>query len=192
MLEQRKMMTVSAVSSDSFGKLSVACNDAADNITVYQSGVNVLVKSTNPTGAVTTWNMGSAIRSMEIRTAGGDDMVTNNTNLPSNIYGGSGNDFMAYTTVVNGATNMDIAQRGANNCFILASMVAVASRGVDIGSRITYSGNGNYNVALFRKTGSVYTATSVSMQSGGAGCTPKLSFQRARNRSHVGYSQFDR
>lgn len=78
--------------------------------------------------------------------------------------GGSGNDFNAYTTVVSGATNLDIAQGGSNNCFILASMGAAASRGVDIGSRITYSGNGNYNVALFRKAGRSYTPTSVSVQ----------------------------
>ena len=330
MLEQRKMMTVSAISADVYGKLSVTCNDSADNITVYQSGTNVLVKSTTPTGAVTTWNMGSTIRNLEIRTAGGDDIVTNNTNLPSSIYGGagidqliggsnidwlygeagndtlrgnggndilgggpdndslygnagadylygedgndtmlggggddylsggnglnwmagddaggamivdgvlagndqlyggpsndtlrgdygddrlygaagndyldggagndrlfggdgydslygqagddfldsgsksgeyadggSGNDFNAYTTVINGATNLDVAQGGSNNCFILASMGAVASRGVDIGSRISYAGNGNYNVALFRKIGSSYSATTVSVQ----------------------------
>lgn len=330
LLEQRKMMTVSAISADSFGKLSISCNDSADNITVYQSGASVMVKSTTPTGGVTTWNMGSTIRNMEIRTAGGDDIVTNNTNLPSNIYGGagsdqlfggssvdwlygdagidtlkgnggndvlwggtekdmlygnagadylygedgddtmyggggddylsggnglnwmagddasgasivdgvmagndqlyggpsndtlrgdygddrlygavgndyldggtgndklfggdgndslygqggddfldsgsrageyaeggSGNDFSAYVTTVGGASNLDIAQGGSNNCFILASMGAAASRGVDMGTRITYAGNGNYNVALFRKSGSSYVATTVSVQ----------------------------
>ena len=95
---------------------------------------------------------------------GGDDFMDTGSKTSEYADGGLGNDFNAYRTVVNGATSMDIAQGGANNCFILASMGAVASRGVDIGSRITYSGNSNYNVALFRKTGSTYTATSVSVQ----------------------------
>ena len=78
--------------------------------------------------------------------------------------GGDGYDFNAFTTVVNGATNSDIAQGNSNNCFILSSMGTAATRGVNMASRITYAGNGLYNVALFQRSSTgTYTPTTVSV-----------------------------
>ncbi|WP_254506661.1 calcium-binding protein [Anatilimnocola floriformis] len=76
--------------------------------------------------------------------------------------GDEGNDFNAYRPVINGATFNDIAQGNSNNCFILSSMGDAAQNGVDMASRITYTGNGNYNVSLFRRSSTgTYTATTI-------------------------------
>lgn len=93
----------------------------------------------------------------------GDDFLDPGSNSES-ATGGDGNDFYGYTTVVGGAGTEDIAQGGSNNCFILASMGAAASRGVDMASRIKYEGDCWYSVSLFKmsSTGG-YTPTKVDV-----------------------------
>ena len=100
-LEQRQMMTITSMAVDSAGTLNIRCNDAADNITVYQSGASTLVQSVSPTGGTTVSNMGTGVKFLDIRTFGGNDTVNNNTNLRSSIWGGSGED------TLNGGSNID-------------------------------------------------------------------------------------
>ena len=90
-LESRKLMTVSSV-LDPSGVLNIRGDNTADNITVYQSGANTLVRSINSNGVVRTLNMGSNVKSLDIRTFGGNDFVTNNTNHLAVIFGGAGHD----------------------------------------------------------------------------------------------------
>ncbi len=52
---------------------------------------------------------------------------------------------------MNGAVTGDISQGNTGTCFVLAAMGAVASRGTDLSSMISYAGFGNYNVSLFTK-----------------------------------------
>lgn len=94
----------------------------------------------------------------------GDDFLDAGSAAEVNIDGGDGNDFNAFKPVINGASFNDIAQGGSNNCFILASMSAAAARGVDLASRITYTGNGLYSVALFKKElDGRYTPTTINV-----------------------------
>ncbi|MEZ6102613.1 MAG: calcium-binding protein [Pirellulaceae bacterium] len=326
-LEHRQMMTVTSIFVAENGVLSIGCNDANDNLTVYRSGADTMVQSISPTGASTTWNMGASVRSLNISTKGGSDLVNNNTNLPSTMYGGtgndtlnggsardvifgdagndtlngnggrdllyggignddivggggddsiyggpgndlaygdftsnvqsfngavagndriigndgmdllyggfgndllyghqgedylygqdgndrlfggadydhlmgqngddfldagsnneyaiggSGNDFNAYVTAVNGVAFNDISQGNANNCFILSSMGVAAIRGIDLASRITYVGDGNYNVSLFQRAASgSYTPTTVTVHFDGTllGTDPAAHFR---------------
>lgn len=90
-LETRKLMAVDC-SVDANGILNVRGDDAANKITVLQSGVNTLVRSVDPLGVTKTFNMGSHVQAMDIRTFGGDDIVTNKTSLMAIINGGDGND----------------------------------------------------------------------------------------------------
>ena len=311
-LEDRKLMAISVMTIGNLGDLVIGCDDANDNITVYQSGSNTMVRSINPAGVSTVRNLGPSITKLSIYATGGDDTVNNNTHLPATIYGGNGNDtlkggssadlilgeagndniqgnagrdligggigndtvlggsgdddiygglgddllygddkagaafisgimagndkvfgedgldrvyggsgddllygglgddylygqngndrlfgqdgydhlmgqnvddfldagsnseysngtagndFNAYVTAVNGAAFNDISQGNSDNCFILGSMGVAAIRGIDMASRITYVGNGNYNVSLFQRTTSgSYTPTTVSVQ----------------------------
>ncbi len=94
----------------------------------------------------------------------GDDFLDAGSLSEVDVYGGDGNDFNALTPVVNGARFNDIAQGGSNNCFILASMSAAVARGIDLASRITYTGNGWYSVALFKRESSgAYSPTTINV-----------------------------
>ena len=95
-LEQRQMMAITSMAVDSAGTLNIRCDNAADNITVYQSGTSTMVQSGR-----TVSNMGTAVKFLDIRTYGGSDTVTNNTNIRSSIWGGSGVD------TLNGGSNID-------------------------------------------------------------------------------------
>lgn len=78
----------------------------------------------------------------------GDDFVDGG--VGSNFLDGqSGFDFRGDTWAPNGATFGDIQQKNSATCVLLASMGAAAYSGVDLGSRIGYSGDGNYTVKLF-------------------------------------------
>ena len=91
----------------------------------------------------------------------GDDFLDTGSNGEF-ASGDEGNDFNAYRPVINGATFNDIAQGNSNNCFILSSIGDAAQNGVDMASRITYAGNGTYNVSLFSRSSSgVYTPTTI-------------------------------
>ncbi len=248
-LEDRKVMTVNSLSLASNGMLMVGCDDAADNVQVYQlSGQGVLVRSTSPTGVITDMPVPTGVKSLLIQTRGGNDIVTNSSAFPAIIYGGAGNDslsggsnadtifgedgadtlyggagndamyggngndylfaqdgndilygnagtdtlygmngddfldagslgefanggdgndFNAFVTTVNGASFNDISQGNSNNCFILGSMGVAALRGINLASRISYAGDGVYNVQLFKPTTTGYTPTTVQVNFNG-------------------------
>lgn len=93
-----------------------------------------------------------------------DDFLDTGSASETTFEGGNGNDFNAYKTTVNGAATEDISQGNTGTCFILTSMGAVASRGVDLASRIKYIGLGKYNVSLFyRNVNGGFSPTTVTV-----------------------------
>lgn len=95
----------------------------------------------------------------------GDDFLDAGSSSGEYINGGDGLDFNAYKTVVNGASPLDLSQGSSPDCFILAGMGAVAKTGFNISSRITYVGDGKYNVALFKANADgSYSPTSVRVK----------------------------
>jgi hypothetical protein len=62
--------------------------------------------------------------------------------------GGDGYDFLAYKPVLNGTTANDVNQTKTPSCWIDAPLAAAAKQGINLASRITYLGNGNYQVKL--------------------------------------------
>ncbi len=94
----------------------------------------------------------------------GDDFIDSGSASESSFDGGNGNDYNAYRTAVNGAVTGDISQGNTGTCFILAAMGAVASRGIDLSSKISYTGFGNYSVSLFTKNANgTFTPTKVTV-----------------------------
>jgi hypothetical protein len=67
--------------------------------------------------------------------------------------GGAGSDFNAYIWSVGGATAADARQGGAPVCSLISSIAAVSNSGVNLASRISYLGNGVYQVGLYNATG---------------------------------------
>lgn len=100
-LENRKLMTIGCT-LDAAGTLNIRGDNTADKVTVYQSGLNTRVQGISSTGVISSFNMGTAVKAIDIRTFGGNDVVTNNTNLMAAIYGGDGND------TLNGGSNVDV------------------------------------------------------------------------------------
>jgi hypothetical protein len=75
---------------------------------------------------------------------------------PVNVGINSGNDnadFNAYVTVVNGTTYTDIKQGSGPTCWVVAPLAEAAAKGVDLGSRIAYLGNGDYRISWLRSDG---------------------------------------
>jgi hypothetical protein len=70
--------------------------------------------------------------------------------------GGPGTDYNAHQWTVNGATFDDIKQGGAGTCVFLSGLSGAAKQGIPLASRISYLGNYNYNVQLFKADGSAY------------------------------------
>ncbi len=85
-------MAVVGLTVTSNGFLIVAGDQGNDNVLVYTSGNSTIVRGTTTTNVPFEANMGTNVRNIEIRTFGGNDVVTNATILPSVIYGGEGND----------------------------------------------------------------------------------------------------
>ena len=117
-LEDRKVMTVNSLYLAG-GTLSVGCDDAKDNIQIYQVAQSgVIVRSISPTGAVTDLPVPTGVNRLIIQTRGGDDVLVNNTIFPSTIYGGLGNDSLSgggsYDTVF-GEDGADTLYGGAGN-----------------------------------------------------------------------------
>jgi len=108
-LEQRKLMTV-GMSLSANGLLSIRGDDTADNITVYQTSGVTLVKSINSAGVLNITNMGTSVKALDIDVKGGNDIVNNNTALPSTIYGGAGDD-----TINGGSARDDIYGQQGND-----------------------------------------------------------------------------
>lgn len=100
-LETRELMTVTA-SVNAAGLLSVRGSEMPDRITVFQISGNFFVQSLDAANVPTNRNMGSGVTSLDIRTFGGNDSVTNLTNLKATILTGNGDD-----TVV-GGSNEDL------------------------------------------------------------------------------------
>ena len=94
-------MTVTSMAVDLAGTLNIRCDDAADNITVYQSGASTMVRNITPSGATTVSNMGTGVKFLDVRTFGGNDTVNNNTGIRASIWGGSDDD------TLNGGSNID-------------------------------------------------------------------------------------
>ncbi|HQR08738.1 MAG TPA: hypothetical protein PLN21_18070 [Gemmatales bacterium] len=80
--------------------------------------------------------------------------------------GGSGNNFMAYLPVIGGTTGKDVVQGSQNTCWILSSIISAADSGMDLKSRITYLGNGQYNVMLYNPSTKAPFYQKVSMEGG--------------------------
>lgn len=60
--------------------------------------------------------------------------------------GGVGHDVNPYAPVFDGTTYTDIDQGGGPTCWVMASLAAATYRGIDLGSRLTYQGNGVFRV----------------------------------------------
>jgi len=84
--------------------------------------------------------------------------------------GGTGGDFIARKPVVKGTTPDDVHQTGTPTCWVLAPIAAAAKAGIKLGDRITYLGDGDYQVKLLDGRGG-YTTQNVNMEGG------RLSFE---------------
>jgi hypothetical protein len=70
--------------------------------------------------------------------------------------GGTGFDFLAHDWTVGRADFTDVNQGTAPNCWLMAAISAVAATGTDFSARISYAGDGWYNVGTYDRDG-VYT-----------------------------------
>lgn len=64
--------------------------------------------------------------------------------------GGTGTDFFAYRPVNVKAVGSDVNQGSQNTCWILSPLASAANSGMDLKSRITYNGSGDYTVKLYK------------------------------------------
>jgi Ca2+-binding RTX toxin-like protein len=85
---------------------------------------------------------------------------------------GGGQNFLAYTPVLNGTTPDDVMQRRTPTCWIDSALAAAAKAGINLASRISYLGNGLYSVQLKNPNGAP-TSQLVSLDGG------KLDFEPA-------------
>lgn len=70
--------------------------------------------------------------------------------------GGTGFNFAAYQTVLGGTTGSDVKQGTQNTCWILSPIASAAQSGINLKDRITYLGNGQYNVKLMHPNGTSF------------------------------------
>jgi calpain family cysteine protease/hemolysin type calcium-binding protein len=84
--------------------------------------------------------------------------------------GGPSGDFIARKPVFNGIKPDDIDQAGTPTCWVLAPMAAAAKAGIKLGDRITYIGNGDYQVKLLNDRGG-HSIETVNLEGG------RLSFE---------------
>jgi len=63
--------------------------------------------------------------------------------------GDGGYDFYADRVAVNGVKATDVRQGASNNCWIMAPLADAAAQGYQLQNRISYAGNGHFNVKLF-------------------------------------------
>jgi hypothetical protein len=100
----------------------------------------------------------------------GSDFLDDGGQSGDHLTGNGGYDFNARAPVVNGTTDSDVRQTGTPTCWVLSPIAAAARQGINLASRITYLGNGDYRVKLLTETGG-YTYQTVSLEGG------KLSFE---------------
>ncbi|MEM6363713.1 MAG: calcium-binding protein [Planctomycetota bacterium] len=74
------------------GVLQIAATDANQMIVVKQDGNQIMVLRREADGRLTALRSFESIRSLEIHTGDGNDVIVNQTNLPSIIRSGGGND----------------------------------------------------------------------------------------------------
>jgi Ca2+-binding RTX toxin-like protein len=94
----------------------------------------------------------------------GDDFLDAGSQWELAVFGDGGNDINAFVTAVNGAGPEDVHQGGSPTCWLGASIASVASKGIDLASRIRYTEWGNYIVTLWSNVpgvGAVLTETNV-------------------------------
>src|SRR5262245_66638796 len=64
-------------------------------------------------------------------------------------------DYFANRVAYDGTTPSDVHQ-WINGCWVMSALVAAADAGIDLQSRITYLGNGEYQVKLLNPGGPAY------------------------------------
>lgn len=105
----------------------------------------------------------------------GNDTVTIPGTFPIILWdtsdGGAGYDFLAYQPVVNGTTDADVNQTQTPTCWMNAPMAAAAKAGINLASRITYLGDGEYRVKLLDANGTAHYQN-VSLEGGRLGFEP--------------------
>jgi hypothetical protein len=79
--------------------------------------------------------------------------------------GGAGDDFLARKPVRFGTSPTDVNQTQTPTCWVLAPLSAAASEGINLASRITYMGGGEYRVKLLNDDGG-YCYQYVSLEGG--------------------------
>jgi hypothetical protein len=101
----------------------------------------------------------------------GSDFLDDGGSAGDSTDGGNGDDFLARKPVRFGTFATDIEQASSPTCWVLAPLSGAAQGdGIDLASRITYVGNGEYRVKLMNEDGG-YCYQYVSLEGG------RLSFE---------------
>ena len=95
----------------------------------------------------------------------GDDFLDAGGSASDFEDGGNGYDFLARQIAMNSTKDTDVNQRGTPSCWIDAPLAAAAKAGINLASRITYQGDGNYQVKLLTANGGACYQT-VSLEGG--------------------------
>jgi Ca2+-binding RTX toxin-like protein len=102
---------------------------------------------------------------------GSDFLDDGSLNDGEDTSGGAGQDFLAHRIVVDGTKATDIDQSATPTCWVLAPLAAAAKAGINLGSRITYLGDGEYRVKLLDASGG-YKYQYVKLRGGMYGFEP--------------------
>jgi hypothetical protein len=106
----------------------------------------------------------------------GSDFLDGGGQSGDYLTGNAGYDFDARHPVLNGTTDSDVNQGDTPTCWVLSPIAAAAREGINLASRITYLGNGDYRVKLMNEDGG-YSYQIVNLEGG------RLSFEPAPNGS---------
>lgn len=119
-LERRELMSVSQVFFAANNRLIVKSNDAAANVSISQSGSNLVVRDATINR---TWSFArGSVADLEFQGGAGNDRFVNNiANLSSRAFGNAGNDYLegynAVDTFVGGDGNDTLVGYGGNDQF---------------------------------------------------------------------------
>lgn len=81
----------------------------------------------------------------------GDDFLDAGFPDEWSAWGDEGNDFNAYTPIIDGTSMFDVEQGGSPTCWIGAAIASAARNGEDLASLISYRSNGVYQVMLYNQ-----------------------------------------